>query len=226
MPADLRLLPASIADTRSKAVLEILDRMAAVDLTPLLVNRIDSAPATALYALAWQWSVDGEAGWDLTTTEAQKRALLKRAGEFNQFRGTIWAIQEVLKILGYLDVQVDEGVGRIRHNGVFRYNAVAKHSGDTNWAHFRVRLGKLADAATIPEATQRLIKGAVNKYKNARSWLVALHWSVPSIEDVIGPQADDPMGITQRTFYLHNAVNSHNGAIVYGGSGTMELGPV
>jgi P2-related tail formation protein len=52
------LTPApSINDTRTQALLVLIDRLAALDLTTLLVYRIDSVVAGALPFLAWQFDV-------------------------------------------------------------------------------------------------------------------------------------------------------------------------
>jgi P2-related tail formation protein len=47
----------SINDTRTQALLVLIDRLAALDLTTLLVYRIDSVIAGALPFLAWQFDI-------------------------------------------------------------------------------------------------------------------------------------------------------------------------
>src|SRR5258708_10544721 len=47
----------SINDTRTQALLELIARLAELDLTTLLVYRIDSVVAEALPFLAWQFDV-------------------------------------------------------------------------------------------------------------------------------------------------------------------------
>ena len=47
----------SINDTRTQALLELISRLAALDLTTLLVYRIDSVVDGALPFLAWQFDV-------------------------------------------------------------------------------------------------------------------------------------------------------------------------
>jgi P2-related tail formation protein len=47
----------SINDTRTQALLELIERLAAIDLTTLLVYRIDSVEAAALPFLAWQFDI-------------------------------------------------------------------------------------------------------------------------------------------------------------------------
>ena len=50
-------VPPSINDSRSQALMELIERLDTIDLTPLLVYRIDSVPASALPFLAWQFDI-------------------------------------------------------------------------------------------------------------------------------------------------------------------------
>jgi len=50
-------IPPSINDSRSQALMSLVKRLGAIDLTPLLVYRIDSVPAGALPFLAWQFDI-------------------------------------------------------------------------------------------------------------------------------------------------------------------------
>ena len=50
-------IPPSINDTRSQALMDLVERLGEIDLTPLLVYRIDSVPAAALPFLAWQFDI-------------------------------------------------------------------------------------------------------------------------------------------------------------------------
>src|SRR5579864_6144170 len=54
--ADLQI-PPSINDSRSRAIMDLVKRLGGIDLVPLLVYRIDSAPASALPFLAWQFDI-------------------------------------------------------------------------------------------------------------------------------------------------------------------------
>ncbi len=50
-------IPPSIDDQRSQALLQLIERLDALDLTPMLVYRIDSVPDSALPFLAWQFDI-------------------------------------------------------------------------------------------------------------------------------------------------------------------------
>lgn len=203
--ADERLLPPGIRDTRFRAFLALLDRLDAIDLVPLLVYRIDSTPAAALYALAWQFGVVGLAGWDLADTEAKRRDLIRRAIELHRRKGTPWAVAEALRALGYAATEVDEGGGTFA---------------------FRVKLGTLADGEAITPERQALLIGTISVWKPARSVLTALHFAMPAEADSLSEPVDDAMGITQRTFNLYNATHTYNGTIQYSGVTATNLGSV
>src|SRR5579864_1955587 len=50
-------IPPSINDSRSQALMDLVARLGQIDLTPMLVYRIDSVPASALPFLAWQFDI-------------------------------------------------------------------------------------------------------------------------------------------------------------------------
>lgn len=94
------LLPPPLArDLNCRAVETLAARVSALDLTPLVVYDFDTVPASALPSLAEQFRMLGDAGWNLATTEAQQRALLKEAGALHRIRGTPYAVSRVLAIL-------------------------------------------------------------------------------------------------------------------------------
>ncbi|HEY0155444.1 MAG TPA: phage tail protein [Longimicrobium sp.] len=173
---DLRLLPPGIADDRSRAFLGLIERVGDVDLSPLLVNRVDSVPAEALYALAWQMGVTGLAGWDLANTEADRRELLGRAIELQRHRGTPWAIREAFRAVGFPEISIEEFFGRAVCDGALLANGQAYASPGGVWANFAVVVGAAADGRLITAAIRDLLRGIVDVWKPARSRLMDLRF--------------------------------------------------
>src|SRR5580693_8396517 len=127
----------SINDTRTQALLELISRLAALDLSTILVYRIDSVVDDALPFLAWQFDVlsplwqliapvalgvdaltnidvdslieSGGLLTELALSEAAQRELLKSAIALHRFRGTPWAIKQALASLGWEQVILLEG---------------------------------------------------------------------------------------------------------------------
>ncbi len=60
----------SINDTRSAAMLKLSERLSQLDLSPMLVYRVDSAPQSALPALAWQFDIQAPL-WQLVAPGSQ-----------------------------------------------------------------------------------------------------------------------------------------------------------
>jgi hypothetical protein len=54
---DLSLQPSISTDLRSQALLQLVDRLSALDLSPILVYRIALLADSAVLAMAWQWDV-------------------------------------------------------------------------------------------------------------------------------------------------------------------------
>ena len=100
-PRPTGLLPDSLAhDSRLAAFDALLSRIQQLDTAPTLVNLVDSVSSEALPALGEQFHVMGHEGWYLASTDEQRRALIKRAIELHRYRGTRYALDEVLAIFG------------------------------------------------------------------------------------------------------------------------------
>jgi phage tail P2-like protein len=204
--ADERLLPPPVADERGLAFLEALDRLAELDLTPLLVYRLESVPESALYALAWQLGVLGPAGWDLAETAEQRRDLLRRAIQLHRRKGTPWAVRESLRALGYPDAAVVEETGLL--------------------FCFRVHLGLLQDGDAIPAERQALLLATVAAWQNVRSHLLSLDFDTPEAGDQLPLPQDEPMEIMQREFNRLDGSWTLNGSRNLGGVKVDSLGAV
>lgn len=100
-PRPTGLLPDSLAhDSRLAAFDALLSRIQQLDTAPTLVNLVDSVSSEALPALGEQFHVMGHEGWYLASTDEQRRTLIKRAIELHRYRGTRYALDEVLAIFG------------------------------------------------------------------------------------------------------------------------------
>ncbi len=158
------------------------DRLALLDLNPLLIYMIDTVPAVALPHLAAQFDILGYKGWRFAKTEAEQRSLIKQAIELHRFKGTPWSIKEAIKRAGYSDATIIEGIGQY-HDGSFIRDGSITHSGLSNWACFRV-IFNLGNDKGISEQETIDITALVNEYKNVRSKLVNISF-VKSIEDEV-----------------------------------------
>jgi hypothetical protein len=92
-----------IDDSRSRALLPLIDRLSDLDLSRLLVYRLDEdMPEDALLRqLIWQFHVTGHEGGSLAVTAQQRLDLVRRAIDLHRYRGTRWSVQEALAAIGY-----------------------------------------------------------------------------------------------------------------------------
>lgn len=150
-----QLPPALAGDERFAILCELLqEEFDNLDLSPMLVYLVDVVPPQVLPHLADQFHVMGLEGWRYARNEQEQRELIKRAIELHRYKGTPWAIEQVLVTLN-LSGRVSEW---------FEY-------GGTPY-RFRVDI-ELTDRG-IDETTYDALVDLIREYKNKRSRLDAL----------------------------------------------------
>lgn len=130
------------------------ERFSQLDLTALLIYLVDLVDTSALPSLAEQFHVQGLEGWLFARDERQKRDLIKQAIELHRYRGTPWAVRQVLKILA-LDGDISEW---------FEYG------GDPYFFRMDVRL----ETRGLTEDEFNALIALIHEYKNVRSKLEML----------------------------------------------------
>jgi hypothetical protein len=108
--------PSIASDSRTKPYLRLINRLDTLDLSPLLVYRIDSTPASALGFLGWQfdilsplWQLLVPRGSPSASATAANRVLVKQAIALHRVRGTPYALKTALSALGWSGAGVLEG---------------------------------------------------------------------------------------------------------------------
>lgn len=195
------VLADSIAHVPHFAAFDLIvkKRFTELELDKMLVYLIDTVDAQALPYLAEQFDVLGYKGMRLAKTEADQREIIKRSIELHRFKGTLWAVEEALKAIGYGDVVIEEHV--------------AGH-----WAKFRV----FVDIGTHPINVQEIedVVQMIQHYKNTRSHLVDLTYTLNFNEDNVTINADlqvsqatiDEDGVTVGGNFLYNGAVTFNGS--------------
>lgn len=226
------IVPGTIAQVRHLAAVDEAAglRFEGIDTTPLLVYSIDTVPADALLALAQQFDMMGPGGWDLATTEAARRDLIRGAIELHRRKGTIWALKESIRRVGFANVDIVEHVSLdgVLYNAVYTYNGSQTYGGGF-WADFRVKI-TVPDTITLGTTDRAKVVAMVEEYKNVRSRLVDITFVVvfeemPAVdEDFVLLQ--DPLGtpdfMTAGAYYDGGA--TYNGAAIHNkGNDTLEL---
>lgn len=145
MSDDLRtsLPPPLHADISLRTLTDLTGkRLAEIDLTVLLVYLVDMVQESALPWLAEQFSLTDGDGWDLAESDEAKRELIRGAIELHRYKGTPWSIREILRRLGFGEIELIEGIGRLKYDGTKRYNGWYIHGDPGSWPVYRVILNQ------------------------------------------------------------------------------------
>ena len=131
---------------------------------------------TALPTMATDFGVNGLGGFELTTTEAEKRSMLANAIQRRKRIGTIGALRDAIMELGYSQPIIIEGAASLPwvYDGSYSFNGNIDFQGGNNgWATFMVILPE-AELVSLTQAQVDELVAYINHYKNARSKLVGL----------------------------------------------------
>jgi phage tail P2-like protein len=177
------LLPPALAiDLSMRALETLIARLARIDIGPTLIYDFEHVAESALPHMGEQFHVLGAEGWNLATTEAQRRALLARAIALHRRKGTPWSIREALKAIGFNDLLIEEGLPSNRYDGSISYSGAEAHAA-YGWAQFRV-VADVGDEQPITAARLSLVVETINAWKPARSHLVDVRYRASDTESV------------------------------------------
>jgi P2-related tail formation protein len=221
----------SINDTRTQALLGLISRLAALDLTRLLVYRIDSVVDEALPFLAWQFDILSPL-WQLIAPVAlgvdaltnidlliDVDNLIESSGLITELALTEAAQRELLKSAIALHRfrgtpwAVKQALASLGWatvsllEGQTSWGGVAYPS-NQGWAVFRVMIDLAAGQAVSIGAASTAV-AAVNFFKPARAWLDSVWFAAPAITDT-GPVPSDKLTLGGIVKYQLDAAPSPN----------------
>ncbi|HEY6394292.1 MAG TPA: phage tail protein [Candidatus Binataceae bacterium] len=202
-------IPPSINDDRTQALAGLIARLEALDLSSLLIYRLDSVPDSALAFLAWQFDIlsplwqlvapfavsidaltdiDSLTDTDLLSGPSEladgaagiQRSLLKIAIPLHRYRGTPSAIKRALGSLGWTNVIL------LEDQASWGGNAYPDNQG---WAVFRVLID-LSDGQSVETGAIDTLVAAVNFFKPARAWLDSVWFIAEPVSDAVNPPED------------------------------------
>lgn len=241
----------SINDTRTQALLVLIARLAALDLTTLLVYRIDSVVASALPLLAWQFDILSPL-WQLIAPVAlgvdaltnidlliDVDNLIEAGGLVTELALTEAAQRDLLK----------SAIGLHRFRGTpwaikqalasLGWATVTLLEGQTSWggvaypssqgwAVFRVMID-LAAGQGVSIGAASTAAAAANFFKPARAWLDSVWFALPAITDA-GPAPSDKLTLDGIVKYqLDAAPVPNDNALAFAiamASSTDAYGPI
>ncbi len=221
----------SINDTRTQALLVLIARLAALDLTTLLVYRIDSVVADALPFLAWQFDILSPL-WQLIAPIAlgvdaltnidlliDVDNLIESGGLVTELALTEAAQRDLLKNAIALHRfrgtpwAIKQALGSLGWatvtllEGQTSWGGVAYPS-NQGWAVFRVVI-ELAPGQGVSIGAAATAAAAVNFFKPARAWLDSVWFAVPTISDA-GPMPSDKLTLGGIVKYQIDAAPAPN----------------
>ena len=206
-------IPPSIDDSRSQALLVLIERLDDLDLTPLLVYRIDSVPAGALPFLAWQFDIlsplwqtvaplitsvdaitDVDALIDIDTlTESSSVATVQQSTVIAAQRSLIKMAIQLHRFRG-TPWSIKTALTTLGWSGISILEGQSSWGGSEyptseGWAVFRVIIQLQLDQ-TIDPSAPNIATAAINFFKPARSLLDALFFALPAVLDAAPTPAD------------------------------------
>lgn len=172
-----QLPPALAGDERFALLLEMLDdALGELDLNSMLVYLVDLVKPTLLPVLADQFSMLDEAAWLLAESEDAKRNLIKNSAELHRYKGTPWAIREVIRLLGFGEVTIQEGLNNQVRDGSITRNGNHVHGDPSAWPLYRVFLKRV-----ITNDQAALVRRLLLSVAPTRCRLVALDYQSVAI---------------------------------------------
>lgn len=171
------------------------------ELDKLLVYLIDTVNVDAIPYLAKQFDVLGYKGFRLAITETDQREIIKKSIELHRFKGTLWAVEEALKSIGYGDAIIEEHV-------------------EGHWANFRVTIDLGSHPLNALEIDD--LFRMISEYKNTRSHLADLSYTLSFDDSVIpldsffdGQNYENEDSVTAGGDFRHNGLVLRDGSRNY-----------
>lgn len=175
--ASHQLPPALAGDERFVVLCGLLDEtLDGLDLDAMLVYLIDLVKPALLPNLADQFSLLDEAAWQLAESDEAKRNLVKNAAQLHRYKGTPWAVREVIRLLGFGEVTLQEGMTNRLRDGSITRNGSYVHGDASAWALYRLVLQR---ALTNDQAA--LLRRLLLSVAPARCRLVTLDYQSVAI---------------------------------------------
>ncbi len=234
----------SIDDTRTQALLVLIARLAALDLTTLLVYRIDSVVESALPFLAWQFDIlsplwqliapvsvgiDALTNIDLLTDVDN---LIESGGLVSA--QALTAAQERALLMSAIPLHrfcgtpwaIKQALAALGWTEVTLPEGQSSWGGDAypssqGWAAFRVMINLVAGQGVSTGAASTA-SAAVNFFKPARAWMDSIWFVAPSMSDS-GPSPSDNLTLGGIAEYQIDAAPGPNDDALAIALGTAPL---
>lgn len=170
--ANLQYADIIVNDLKYKALADLSQRVNQLETTQIMTTLVELLGDEFMPYLAEKWSVTGADGLILADSESSKRALIQSAIELHRHKGTPWAIREVLRKLGFGEIEIDEGL-KARN---YEHSVVANIPAEHRWAYYAVRF-----ARPITNEQSDNIRRTLRSFAPARCELAVLDYKAAPI---------------------------------------------
>ncbi|PJO78244.1 phage tail protein [Neisseria brasiliensis] len=164
-------------DQRYRILANLGLRLDLLDTPKLMPRLVDLVAPEHLELLAESRSILNEDGYWLAESDSARRKLIKGAYELHRYKGTLWAIREIVRRLGFGEVTILEGMGNKRHDGEITRNGLYARGHSDRWAHYRIIL-----ATPITNDQAYLLRRTLAAFAPARCVLAALDYQAVPLQ--------------------------------------------
>ncbi|MFV2030838.1 phage tail protein [Neisseria sp. S1] len=163
-------------DQHYKMLADLGLRLADIDVAKLMPRLINLVAPEHLDLLAESRSILGADGYWLAESDQMRRRLIKGAYELHRYKGTPWAIREIVRRLGFGEVQIIEGMGGKRHDGEIVRDGRYAYGHSDRWAHYRIIMNNV-----ITNDQAALLRHTLRAFAPARCVLAALDYQASAL---------------------------------------------
>lgn len=162
-------------DQRYKILADLGLRLDLADTPKLIPRLVDLVAPEHLELLAESRSILNEDGYWLAESDSARRKLIKGAYELHRYKGTAWAVREIVRRLGFGEIQLTEGLSGQSYNGKISYDGRYVYGDNSHWSHYVITL-----SAPITNNQAQLLRHTLAAFAPARCILASLDYqSVP-----------------------------------------------
>lgn len=124
-------------DASFTALAELGTRLSMQEKQQIMTTLVELLDDRFIELLAEKWSVTGYDGMFVAGSQSSKTALIRNAVQLHRYKGTPWAIREVIRRLGFGEIEIDEGLKARNYDS---NQNVVRIPQDERWACYAIKL--------------------------------------------------------------------------------------
>lgn len=158
-------------DQRYRILADLGLRLDLLDTPKLMPRLVELVAPEHLELLAESRSILNEDGYWLAESDQARRRLIKGAHELHRYKGTPWAIREIVRRLGFGEITILEGMSNKRHSGEIKRDGTYVYGRRDRWAYYRIFMNH-----PITNEQAALLRKTLHSFIPARCVLAAIDY--------------------------------------------------